>query len=161
MKKITLLLITGLCFSIYSFAQIQESDIKIIQQYFGTEKTIMVKDYMDLTPAQDSAFWPVYDAYEAERLALGKRRILLVDDYVKNLKSLTDEKATELVNEANSIDVTFKKLQKTYYKKVSKAIGAVKSAQFYQFESYLNNVINIGIANNIPFVGEIDRTRKK
>jgi hypothetical protein len=161
MKKITLILSMLMCMSLFSFAQMQQGDIKIIQQYFGTEKAALVKEYMTFTPKQDSAFWPVYNAYEAERLELGKRRIMLIDDYVKNLTSLTDAKATELVKEANSIDVTFKKLQLTYNKKMTKAIGAVKAAQFYQFESYINNVINLGIANNIPFVGEMEKMHKK
>lgn len=161
MKRISLLFSAFLLLSMYSFAQVQESEIKIIQQYFGTEKAVLVKDYMDLTPKQDSAFWPVYNAYEAERLDLGKKRIYLIDDYVKNLMTLTDEKALELVKEANAIDVAFKKLQLTTNKKMTKAIGAVKAAQFYQFENYLNNVINVGIANNIPFVGEMEQIRKK
>jgi len=75
--------------------------------------------------------------------------------------TLTDEKASELVKEANAIDVAFKKLQLTTNKKMTKAVGAVKAAQFYQFENYLNNVINVGIANNIPFVGEMEQIRKK
>jgi hypothetical protein len=75
--------------------------------------------------------------------------------------SLSADKATEMVNEANAIDVEFKKLQKTYYKKMSKTIGEVKAAQFYQFEGYLNNIINLGIQENIPFVGEIDLMFKK
>jgi|WetSurMetagenome_2_1015567.scaffolds.fasta_scaffold545359_1 hypothetical protein len=161
MKKITLLLSAFMCFSIFSFAQLQKGDINIIQQYFGIEKAALVQEYMDLTPSQDSAFWPVYNIYEAERMELGKRRIMLIDDYVNNLTTLTDTKATELVKEANAIDVSFKKLQLTYNKKMTKAIGAVKAAQFYQFESYINNVINLGIANNIPFVGELEKMHKK
>lgn len=161
MKKFTLLFFAVFCFSVYTFAQVQEGDIKILQQYYGTEKAVLVKDFMDLNARQDSAFWPVYNAYESERLELGKRKIKLIDDYVNNLMTLTDEKATQLVKEANSIDVAFKKLQLTTNKKMTKAIGAIKAAQFYQFENYLNNVINLGISNNLPFVGELDQMKKK
>jgi hypothetical protein len=161
MKKIALLFSAFMLLSAVGFSQVQQGDIKLIQQYFGMEKASLVKDYMDLTLKQDSAFWPVYNAYEAERMELGKRRIVLINDYANSLTTLTDAKATELIKEANSIDVSFKKLQLTYNKKMTKAIGAVKAAQFYQFESYINNVINIGIANNIPFVGELEKMHKK
>jgi hypothetical protein len=161
MRKIALLLIASLCFSVYTFAQVQEGDIKLVQQYFGTGKTALVKEYLDLTPKQDSVFWKDYDAYETARLDIGKRRIQLIDDYAKNYTTLTDEKATDLINTANALEVEFKKLQKTYYKKMSKTIGALKAAQFYQFESYLNNVINIAIQENIPFVGEMEKMHKK
>jgi hypothetical protein len=161
MRRITLLLIASLCFTIYTFAQMQEGDIKVIQQYFGTGKTALVKEYMKLTPKQDSLFWKDYDAYEAARLDIGKRRIRLIDDYAKNYSTLTDAKASELVNTANALEVEFKKLQKTYYKKMSKTLGGLKAAEFYQFESYLNNVINIAIQENIPFVGEMEKMHKK
>jgi ATP-dependent helicase YprA (DUF1998 family) len=161
MKKLTLLFGAFLCASMFTFGQVQEGDIKIFQQLFGTEKAAMVKQYMNLTPQQDSLFWKVYDSYETERLELGKRRIRLVENYANSIMSLSADKATEMVNEANAIDVEFKKLQKTYYKKMSKTIGEVKAAQFYQFEGYLNNVINLSIQENIPFVGEIELMFKK
>jgi hypothetical protein len=161
MKKITLLFSAFLLMSVYSFAQVQEGDIKFFQQLFGMEKVALVKEYMDLTPQQDSVFWKDYNAYESDRLELGKRRIKLIDNYARNYSTLDDAKATEMINEANAIDVEFKKLQKAYYKKMTKTIGAMKAAQFYQFESYLNNAINITIQENIPFVGELDKMRKK
>jgi hypothetical protein len=161
MKKITLLFSAMMCFSFFTFAQVQEGDIKLLQQYYGTEKMAVVKDYMDLTPAQDSVFWDDYNAYEKIRLELGKRRIQLIDKYAKDLMALNADNATDMVNEANAIDVEFKKLQKTYFKKMSKSIGVVKAAQFYQFEAYLNNAINLSIQENIPFVGELQKYRKQ
>jgi len=161
MKKIALLFSACLFFTLYSFAQVQEGDIKVFQQLFGTEKMALVKEYMALTPQQDSLFWDDYKIYEDARLELGKRRIKLVDNYANSIMTLSADKATELVNESNAIDTEFKKLQKTYYKKMSKKIGEVKAAQFYQFESYINNLINLSIQENIPFVGEVEMMYKK
>jgi hypothetical protein len=161
MKKFALLFSAIICFSMFTFGQLQEGDIKLLQQYYGTEKTAVVKDYMDLTPAQDSVFWKDYDAYEATRLELGKRRLQLIDKYARNIMALNADNAAEMVNEANAIDVEFKKLQKTFFKKMSKTIGAVKAAQFYQFEAYINNAINISIQESIPFVGELQKYRKQ
>ncbi len=161
MRKITLLFSALMCLSIFSFSQVQDGDIKLLQQYYGTEKMAVVKDYMALTPAQDSVFWNDYNAYETERLELGKRRIMLIDKYARDIMSLNDDNATDMIKEANAIDVTFKKLQMTYFKKMSKKIGVVKAAQFYQFESYINNAINMSIQENIPFVGELQKYRKQ
>lgn len=160
MKKITLIFSAILLFATYSFSQVQEGDIKFFQQVFGVEKAALVQQYMDLTPKQDSVFWKDYNAYESERMELGKRRIQLIDNYARNYSTLDDAKAGEMINEANAIDVAFKKLQKTYYKKMAKSIGAMKAAQFYQFESYLNNAVNITLQENIPYIGELDKMRK-
>jgi len=53
--------------------------------------------------------------------------------------------------------MSFKKLQKKYFKTFKEKIGSVKAAQFYQFENYLNNVINFYIQQSIPFVGELEQ----
>ncbi len=157
MKKIILLLSAVALFGLGSMAQSMDSDIAMLQQYFGVEKIAMLKDYMKLNPQQDSAFWPIYDAYETERRELGKQRIMLINDYMKSISDASSEKATELVNRGVALEVNFKKLQQKYYKKMLKPIGAVKAAQFYQIENYLNNIINLGIQEQIPFIGELEQ----
>jgi len=69
------------------FSQVSQGDIQLVQQYFGTEKVALIKEYMELTPAHDSVFWPIYNKYENERQALGKQRISLVDQYLKSIKN--------------------------------------------------------------------------
>jgi hypothetical protein len=41
-------------------------------------------------------------------------------------------------------------------KKIEKKVGVKQAAQFYQIENYLNNAINTSIAEEIPFIGELD-----
>jgi hypothetical protein len=130
MKKITLLFSVFMFLSMFAFAQIQDGDLKLLQQYYGTEKMAVVKDYMALTPAQDSVFWDDYNSYESARMELGKRRIQLIEKYAKDLMALNADNATEMINEANAIDVEFKKLQKTYYKKMSKKSVKLRPPSF-------------------------------
>ena len=92
-----------------------------------------------------------------ERLELMKQRIAMIDDYAKNVKDITEAKATELVNKAVAMDIKFKELQKRYFPEMSKKIGAVKAAQFYQFETYLSNVIYMAITEQIPFIGDLSQ----
>lgn len=156
MKKLALLISAIVLFGMTSFAQ-SDSDIAMLQQYFGVEKIAMLKDYMKLSPQQDSAFWPIYNSYETERRELGKQRIMLIKDYMNSISNVSSERATELVNRGVNLDIGFKKLQQKYYKKMLKAVGPVKAAQFYQIENYLNNIINLGIQEQIPFLGELEQ----
>lgn len=157
MKKQSLFLLVLLLSSVTMFAQVSKGDVQIMQDYFGAEKTILIKEYMEFSPQQDSLFWPIYHNYEQARLELGKERIANVDAYVKNVVNVSEDKASELVNKSCDLEMQFKKLQKKYFKTFSKKIGAVKAAQFYQFENYLNNVINLSIQESLPFVGELEQ----
>ena len=157
MKKEILMLCLAILGSTALFAQASQGDIQIIQKYFGTEKAALVKEYMGLTPQQDSAFWPVYNKYENERLVLGQQRLALVDEYLKHVKNITEQGATAMVDKGVALEMKFKSLQKKYFSEMSKKIGPVKAAQFYQFENYINNVINLMIQENIPFVGDLEQ----
>jgi ketosteroid isomerase-like protein len=139
------------------FSQTSKGDIELVQQYFGTQKIAMLQEYMTFTPAQDSAFWPIYKKYEDERLAQMQQRIALIEDYAKNVKDITEDKATELVNKVIRLDIGFKELQKKYFTDMAKKIGAVKAAQWYQFETYISNVIYMAIAEQIPFLGDMSQ----
>jgi hypothetical protein len=147
-------------------AQTSQGDIQLVQQYFGTQKLALIKDYMKLTPHQDSAFWPIYTKYENERQSLGKQRIAMVEAYVKSVQDISEAKATEMVNKGVALEISFKNLQKRYFTEMTKKIGSVKAAQFYQLENYLNNIINLSIQEEIPFVGDLEQkhsqvTKKK
>jgi hypothetical protein len=161
MKKFTLLFGAIMLLSAGIFAQTSEGDIQMVQKYFGVEKMALVRDYMKLTPKQDSLFWKDYNAYETERMAMGKRRIQLTDDYMKAVENTTEAKATELVDRSVANEIGFKNLQKKYFTKMTKTIGPVKAAQFYQLENYLNNIINLMIQENIPFIGEMEQKHDK
>ena len=166
MKKLIVIFTLLLFVSVTLFAQVSRGDIQIVQKYFGVEKAALLKQYMAFTPKQDSAFWPVYNKYENERLALGSQRIALIDAYLKNVKDITEAQATEMVDKGVALEIKFKSLQKKYFSEMAKKIGPVKAAQFYQFENYINNVINLNIQENIPFVGDMEQkhsvmTKKK
>lgn len=166
MKKQILFLTMLLFASVTMFAQVSKGDIQIVQKYFGVEKATLLKQYMAFTPQQDSAFWPIYNKYENERLALGAQRLTYIDAYMKIIKDITEAQATDMVNKGVDLEIKFKNLQKKYFTELAKKIGPVKAAQFYQFENYINNVINLNIQENIPFVGDMEQkhavmTKKK
>jgi hypothetical protein len=81
-------------------------------------------------------------------------------DYASNYANLTDAKATELVKASMANQMTFTKLQQSTFGKLTKVMGAKRAAQFTQLESYLETVIRLSIADEVPFINELDDTRK-
>jgi len=63
MKRLIAVVVILFMVSANLFSQVSQGDIQMIQKYFGLEKSALVKQYMKLTPAQDSVFWPVYNRY--------------------------------------------------------------------------------------------------
>lgn len=158
MKKLLLLLV--LIFTVGAFAQSKE-DVEIIQAVYGKSKADLMKQYLNLNEAQTVAFQPIYDKYETERKALGKKKIQIINDYAVNYATLDDAKAAELTeaNLKNNLDL--EKLLSSTFGKVKKAIGGVNAAKFVQLEQYLQVTVRNEIQDSIPFIGELDKTKTK
>jgi hypothetical protein len=147
--------------STFSFAQSGvKEDIAVIQSLYGKSKQELVSAYMDLKEPQASAFSKVYEAYESERKALGEKRMMLIADYANNFTTLTDEKADELAKATLKNNMEYEKLYMKYYTKSKAVLGAVNAAKFIQLENALHTAVRSETQDAIPFIGEIDRSKK-
>ena len=155
MKKVLSLLTGVLLFGAVN-AQTSTSEIEMYQSMFNMEKKAMIAEFMDLNDEQSTLFWDIYNAYEAERSELGKQRIELLNNYADQYETMNDESAATLLADAMKQQSSRLKVRDKYTKKVKKALGAKKAAQFYQFENYIDRAIAMYITNNIPFVGEMN-----
>lgn len=162
MKRIFLLLVLTFAGGLY--AQTDPSladDVAVIQSIYGKSKADLVKQYMNLSEPQTSAFQKIYDEYETQRKSLGQKKMQLIKDYADNYTTLDDAKAAELTetNLKNIADAD-KLLSKTF-SKLKKALGGRNAAKFVQLEQYLQVTIRGEIQDSIPFIDEIDKTKLK
>lgn len=136
-----------------------QAEFKALQDAFGKDKAELVKQYMAIPAEKDAAFWSLYDQYETARKALGKSKAQLIADYANSYADLDDKKATDLMKRKADIQDEYTKMTRKFFPQFSKVLGGTQAAKFFQLEDYLNNIINLGIQNNIPFIGEIDKSK--
>ncbi|MDY0987161.1 hypothetical protein BSF41_12890 [Flavobacterium sp. ACN2] len=158
MKKIIFIL--SLAFGLNVTAQSSVDEIKLIQDLYGKSKAEVVKEYLGLTDVQAAAFQPIYDKYETERKALSQKKIQILEDYAKNYANLSDAKATELTSSNLKYNQEAEKLLAKTHSKLVKPIGGINAAKFVQLEQYLQVTIRAEIQDAIPFIGELDKTKK-
>ncbi|NCD72368.1 hypothetical protein [Mucilaginibacter agri] len=160
MKRIILLaIVTVLTTAVY--AQTEKEDLAIVQSVFQKQKADLVKQNLQLSDAQSQVFWPIYEEYEGKRVNLSTQRSAIIADYLKGYDTLTDQESDDLANRVFANDKSLTDLQKSYFKKFSKAIGGKNAAKFYQLESYLQAIIRVKVQDNIPFIGELDKTTRQ
>lgn len=147
-------------FVVSASAQMTKDDINLIQAIYGKDKRDLMQAYMSFKDSSKAkAFWKIYDNYEVERKALGQSYLGIMQDYANNYTTLNDSKADGLVTRMSANNVGFENLYKKYYTQLKPVVGALKASQFLQLESYLRSVVKVNILNQIPFIGEIDRTK--
>ena len=139
----------------------EDEQLQLIRDQWGVDKKQLIMDYMKFSDAESKKFWPIYDAYMKEQRMLMDSRIKMIKDYATNYSKLTNAKATELTNKVLDNDMAQSRLAKTYYAKFSTAITPLRASQYMQVEYYLNTTIKSMIQDEIPFVGELDKSKKK
>lgn len=142
----------------YSQSSFKE-DVEVLQSIYGKSKADLVKQYMNLSDAQNVVFTKIYDKYEAQRNALGQAKFKLINDYAANYETLTDAKADELAKGTLKNHMAYEKLYCKTYGQAKKAVGAINAAKFIQLEVYLQTIIKAEILEAIPFIGELDKSK--
>jgi hypothetical protein len=143
-----------LTFAGSAFAQ---GEAQFIQDLYGMEKKQIINQYLEFSSDEKSdTFWELYNAYEVKRKELGNKRIELLQKYVEDYMNMPESEMDMLLNEVTKMNSDYVKLLNSSIKKIKKKVGIKQAAQFYQIENYLNNAINTSIAEEIPFIGELN-----
>jgi len=158
MKKLFVFLLAA-SFCPTLFAQSDKEDIAMIQAMFGKQKKDLVTQYMNIPADKADKFWAMYDEYEDKRKGLGRERIDILKGYADNFQKLDDKTATELTNKKLVWQDKYSKLQSTYFKKFSQTIGGLEASKLMQLEDYIENNLRLSIQEEIPFIGELDKTK--
>lgn len=139
-----------------AYCQASQEDIDLFVNAFGKEKKALTREFMKIDPAYQNEFWSLFDAYEAERQALATKRWILLNQYIAQIESMTEDQADDMMKEIMAQSKASNKLIDTYYKKIKKAISVKVAAKFYQLEHYLLSGIRMEILSLVPFIGELD-----
>lgn len=156
MKLINALILCVAALAVPALAQDKpvDTNMQILLDKVKADKKLVVAANLDLNDAEAKAFWPIYDAYQKDLQAinvrLGKTIVAYAEQY--NKKTLTDDLAKQLTNEALAIDQDEITLRKTYAAKLNGVLPAMKIARYIQIENKIRAVIRYELATEIPLV---------
>ena len=105
---------------------------------------------MNLTPAEATKFWPVYDAYEAKMDKLEARHVKELKDFADKYENLSDADAGKKLEEVIAIQQGRLDIQKEFVPKFRDAIPGVKVTRFYQIDNKIQALIQCDIAQLVP-----------
>lgn len=126
--------------------------LELLRQDLRTQKTALVTEAMDLTDAQATAFWPIYDDYSREMREVWDGRIANMKLFAENYERMTNDMAKQLADRAFKLDEQRGKILKKYYGKCEKAIGPMLAARFVQIEAALYDLVSLQLAAELPLM---------
>ena len=156
-KRIIGVMMVTLLFGFVPLSSAQDKpadNMQILRDKVRADKKLVVATNMELTESEAKEFWPIYDQYQKELQKLNQRMAKVLDSYADDnrRKSLTDDKAKKLIDEAVSIDQAEANLKSTFAPKLSKVLPVKKVARYLQIENKIRAVIKYDLAQGVPLV---------
>jgi hypothetical protein len=128
--------------------------MEILRQKIKADKKLLVAADMELTESEAKGFWPIYDQYQKDLQKINRRLVGLLESYAADFrnKSLTDDGAKKLIDEAIAIEAAEASLKSTYVSKLSKVLPIRKVARYLQIENKIRAIIRYDLAQGVPLV---------
>lgn len=150
MKTIAALVVVGLLLPTFAQAQGTEAVIEVTRDVIRTERKAIVAKNLVLTEEQATAFWPVYNEYAEARRKIADQRIAMIQKFAAEYETLTNEKATQIVDEALKFNRARTDLQREWVKKFGRVLPPKQVLRFFQIESKMDAIIDFDLARGIP-----------
>jgi hypothetical protein len=114
----------------------------------------IVREELHLTEEEAADFWPLYTTYRGDIDAIQDRYADMIAEYVKRYDDadLSDQYATELMDNFFSIKRGLLDVQEKYLPKFRKVLPALKVARLFQLENKINAEIDAQLATVVPLI---------
>ena len=127
-------------------------NMDLVKEKIRTDKKLFIATNMQLTESEANAFWPVYEAYQADLAKLRDREIKLIEEFATKYETMSDDAAKKLLDDSLSIDSDHQKLRQSYLSKIRGVLPDKKVARYYQLENKIDAVLEYEMAKRIPLV---------
>jgi hypothetical protein len=136
-----------------AIAQDKPADqMEILREKARADKKLVVSTALALTEGEAKAFWPVYNAYQSDMITHYDKLLSLIDRFDRTYDTMTDQTATQLLNEYLALEANHVALLKAYVPRFQRVLPALKVARLYQIENKMRALVNYDLARQIPLV---------
>ncbi len=129
-----------------------DQDIAMLRKDLRSQKKQIVAANMNLTDKEAEQFWPVFEKYTDELMAINNKKYAALKQYVQGYDTLTDAQAEQLTRDALEVDQSVAQLRLRYIPIFEKVISPRKTALFMQLDRRLVLLIDIQLSSQLPLV---------
>ena len=96
------------------------TNMEILREKLKADKKVVVAQNLQLTDAENAAFWPVFEAYQKDLQQINQRLAAVVKAYADayNTGAVANDVAKKLLDEAVAIDEAEAKLKSAFVPKI-------------------------------------------
>jgi len=129
-----------------------QQDLALLRQDVKSQKKQIVAANLELTDAEATKFWPIYDKYTADMSKISDTRLALVKEYADAYPNVPDTLAQSIVQRWLKTDEEVAQLREQYMPELEKVLPGKKMARFFQIDRRLGILVDVQVTSQIPLV---------
>ena len=131
---------------------ISSQDLDLLRKDIRSKKKQLVAANLKLTDTEATKFWPIYDQYTTELIAINDKKFALVQNYADNWGKMTNEQSLSFIRQWLDTDILVAQLRQKYVPIVSQVLDGKKSATFFQLDRRMTMMIDLQVSSQMPLV---------
>ena len=133
---------------------ISDQDLNLLRKDLRSQRKQLIAANLRLTDTEAAKFWPVYDQYVTELIAINDKKFAIIQDYADNWGKMTNEQSLLFSRQWLDMDIETAQLRQKYVPIVSKVLDGKKTATFFQLDRRIAMMIDLQVSSQMPLVQE-------
>jgi len=133
---------------------ISNQDMDLLRKDIRSKRKQLIATNLKLTDTEATKFWPVYDQYIVELIAINDRKFSLIQEYADNWGKLTNEQSLLFTRNWLDMDIAIAQLRQKYVPMVAKVLEGRKTATFFQLDRRIAMMMDLQVSSQMPLVQE-------
>jgi hypothetical protein len=131
---------------------IKSQDLDLLRKDLRAMRKQLIAQNLRLTEAEAGKFWPVYDEYMKELIAINDKKFAVIQDYADNWGKMTNEQSLLFIRQWLDSDIATTHLRQKYVPIVSKVLDGKKTATFFQLDRRIAMMMELQVSSQMPLV---------
>jgi hypothetical protein len=150
---ITLLIGVSLVSGTPAFAQDSaDADINLFRKDVRSLRKQIIASNLDLTDTEAQQFWPIFDRYTAELVAITDKKYALIKEYAESYTTLTGDQAEGYIKGRADVEESIMQLRLNYLPIFRKVLPEKATALFFQIDWRLGLIMDLQLAAQTPLI---------
>jgi hypothetical protein len=133
---------------------IKDQDLNLLRQDLRSKRKQLIAANLKLTETDAPKFWPVYDQYMTELIAINDKKFGLIQEYADNWGKLTNDQSLLFARNWLDMDIAIAQLRQKYVPIVAKVLDGRKTTTFFQLDRRIAMMLELQVSSQMPLVQE-------
>ena len=134
--------------------RISNQDLDLLRQDLRSQRKQLIAANLKLTDTEATKFWPVYDQYMTELIAINDKKFGLIQEYADSWGKLTNDQSLLFARNWLDMDIAIAQLRQKYVPMVAKVLDGRKTATFFQLDRRIAMMMELQVSSQMPLVQE-------